>query len=68
MDGIDNYVMQDATTLVLKHMHRFYEIHTVTVVMNDMSPEITLQGYVKEHLAEHLTITFWKGETKEEWS
>ena len=67
MDGIDNNIMQEAAEKVIQHQRGFYEIHTVTIVMNDASPEITIQGFTSDELDEHLTITYWKGEKTVSW-
>ena len=69
MDGIDRYIMRAAEDLVVKELNDFVleDIHTVTIIMNDMSPEVRIEGYAPEEGADkrdydHLKITYWKGE------
>lgn len=63
MYSVDADVMRFATEWVQREAVWFYEVHTVTIVMNDGSPQFTMKGFTSDQLDEHLTLTYWKAET-----
>jgi hypothetical protein len=67
-DTIDNNIMQEAAELVVKHGGGIPFIHTVTITLNDTTPQVTIEGHTSDQADEHCTITYWRGEPTVVWS